>query len=259
MITTKPVICLRAPQSLVSFLKEIEAYETFLRIFNIKELTLEEDEIKKFSKILDKGLPVISLAKHLKGDYNFNYSRCYDFNTLQFMNHVTSPETILTESPVLFTLRNCKAILFDEDIGGGYLIAKLTSLFYQNYGVEVVPETFVKFDPKTEEVLDLKDFIYQFSSSSGLVVYNGYEDTVRVPYMINTEILEKFASINPVYLDNFGTFCWALSFLYHYYKTNNQTYMMDCYTQLTKVYKWTLPTNTESMKEFCLEYLKLYF
>lgn len=256
MITTKPVICLRASKALVSFLKEMEVYETILRIFNVKELMLEEDEVKKFSKVMDKGLPVISLAKHLKGDYNYNYSRCYNLKTLQFMNHVTSPEA-LNEPPVPFTHRNCEVILFDEDIGNGYLISKLSRIFQNNYDVTIIPGTFVQFDSKTQEVLDLKDFIYQFSPSSGLVVNNAGPE--RVPYMLRQDILEKFASINPMYLDNFGTYCWVLSFLYHYHKTNNQTYMMDCYTQLTKVYKWTLPTNTESIKEFCLDYLKLYF
>jgi hypothetical protein len=257
MITTKPVICLRASTVLVNFLKQLQIDETILRIFNVKKFTLEEDESLKFSEIMSRGLPVVSLAKHLKGDYNLNFSRCYNYYNLEFLDHIQSPDTI-TEQLKTFQLTNCQVILFDEDIGGGYLIKKLTKMFNDSYGVEVIPETFVKFDPKFEEVLDLKDFIYQYSSSSGLVV-NSKGRVHRVPYMMNIDILEKFASIRPVYLDNFGVFCWVLSFLYHYYVTNNQTYMLDCYTQLTKVYKWKVPTNTESMKEFCLEYLKLYF
>lgn len=260
MITTKPVVCLRASESLVSFLEEMEVYDTILNIFNVKKLVLEEEEVKKFSEIMNKGLPVISLAKHLKGDFNLSYSRCYNARTLTFLNHITSPEISEDSIPSFNTLpRHTQVILFDEDIGGGYLIKKLTRIFREDYSVELIPETFVKFDPKFQEVLDLKDFIYKFSDTSGLVVDNGNSFPYRVPYMITPEVLEKFASIAAVYLDNFGTYCWVLSFLYHYYKTNNQTYMLDCYTQLTKVYKWNLPTNTESMKEFCHQYLKLYF
>ena len=258
MITTKPVVCLRAPLRLELFLRIIGAYDTILRIFNVKEMYSEEKEIEQFSKIMNKNIPVVSLAKHLKGDYNLNFSRCYDYNTLAFVQHTQSPEDNLRSQFADFNYRNRQVIIFDEDIGGGYLMSKLVKSFAEDYNIEAIPQTFVKFDPKIEEVLDLKDFIYQSSDSSGLVVRDKGRIS-RVPYMMNTDILEKFASIRPVYLDNFGSFCWVLSFLYHYYMSNNQTYMMDCYTQLTKVYKWKLPTNTESMVKFCLEYLKLYF
>lgn len=257
MITTKPVICLRTSTKLELFLRIIGAYDTILRIFNVKNLYREEDELEQFTKLLDNGIPVVSLAKHLKGDVNLNFSRCYDLNTLSFIQHTQSPEDLQAQFAD-FKFKNCQVILFDEDIGGGYLISKLVKSFADDYNVEAIPKTFVKFDPKIEEVLDLKDFIYKSSDSSGLVIKDKGR-IERVPYMMNTDILEKFASIRPVYLDNFGSFCWVLSFLYHYYMSNNQTYMLDCYTQLTKVYQWKLPTDTESMVEFCLEYLKLYF
>ena len=48
MITTKPVICLRAPLRLELFLRIIGAYDTVIRIFNIKEIYSEEKEIEQF-------------------------------------------------------------------------------------------------------------------------------------------------------------------------------------------------------------------
>lgn len=257
MITNKPVVYLRSTEAINSFLKSLDAYETILRIFNVRKTITEESEEKQFASLLGQGLPVISLAKHLSGDYNFSYSRCYDLDTLQYVEHIRSPETT---SDLLsnFKLRNQTVILFDEDIGGGYLIEKLKNSLRTTNGITVDVQTFVKFDPKFEEVLDLKDFIYKYSDSSGLVIKDN-EQIFRVPYMLNTNILEKFASIRPTYLDNFGAFCWVLSYLYHINVTHNQTYQYDCYRQLIKVYQWNLPINTESMKEFCLEYLKLYF
>lgn len=260
MITKKPVIYLRSSVKLDSFLKQIYVYNTILNIFKVTKTHTEEEELLVFKDILQDTRPVISLAKHLIGDFNLRYSRCFDYPTLTFLTHVNSPEA--TEQNSLFYKtfqhRNCEVILFDEDVGSGYLVNKLSKEFKQSFGVETEIKTFINFDPKTQEVLDLKDFIYQYSDTSGLVVRAGQE-SIRVPYMINQDVLEKFASIRPVFLDNFGTFCWALSFLYHYHVTKNKTYQLDCFTQLQKVYKWNTIYNTELMLKFCQEYLKLYF
>ena len=209
--TTKPVKYLRVPSQLYA----LDFADTIVSIANHVfapfQTANSERDVLALRKARHKhhNAPVISLCKHAPGDLNFDISRVYD-EDLNFLRFSGFKE--LSRA----TFASNTYILFDEDIGGGYGVKCLKQYFRDFQKANIIEETTIRFDPKFEEVLDLKDFIYKFDKTSGLVMENKItEGTKRVAYIECFNILEKFASIKPEYVEKVAIMFWIISAYYH--------------------------------------------
>lgn len=241
LYTTKKVTHIRINDNLLDFLSKTQNLYILDEVFGPSfKLVYEEDENNFLQKSIARkmGIPIVSLAKHVPADYNFDLSRLYDMQG-NFRGFTSTTKGSFDEQ--VDSVNETEDIfLFDEDIGSGYLIELLIKRFQIKKGIRAIPLTYLKFDPKTEEVIDLKDFIYKYSDTAGLVVSEAPEgleelDVHRVPYMINKEILIKFASIKPVFAQEIQKVFWRLSLQYHQTMTFNKTYIADCELQLKKL------------------------
>lgn len=226
--TTKPVKYLRVPSRLYS-LPFADSIVTFVNhLFTPGETANSERDTLALRQMRHKhnnAYPVISLCKHVKGDINLDVSRVYshELKFLRFNGFSGLSNANLTADTY---------ILFDEDIGGGYGISCIKNYLRDFKHVNAIEETTIRFDPKYEELLDLKDFIYKFDNTSGLVILQeGAEFTERVSYIERQDILEKFASIKPEYTERFAKIFWLISWYYHsqYY---NKNHVERCITEL---------------------------
>lgn len=228
--TTVPVTTIRMNYELHGFLMQQGVAEQFFQFFGRQvEFVFEELEQRKFYKHFKPtcDAPVISLAKHIPSDYNLDLSRAYTVDG-KFIGFFSSGTGLTLEEAVRnLQIKEKQVIIFDEDIGGGYLISLLQKELKETYGIESRVETFLRFDPHKEDILDLKDFIYKYSDTSGLVVKteHGFE---RVPYMLSSDLFCKFTPFTFKYAWEVQEFFWKLSLAYHRHITFNKTYEADC-------------------------------
>lgn len=231
---TFPVTTLRINFQLHAFLCEHDYYDRLRKYFGKQfKLVFEDAEKINFDKNFKPSCkhPVISLAKHIPADYNLNLSRTYTTEG-RFLGFFSCPTGLTLEEAVHdLQITEKEVIIFDEDIGGGYLISLLQKELKNEYGIDSTVETFLRFDPTIEDILDLKDFIYKYSDTSGLVIQSprGLE---RIPYMISPKILCQFTPARFKYAWELQQFFWEMSRDYHKYVSFNRTYEADCCRQL---------------------------
>lgn len=152
---------------------------------HFKEITcrfqrIDEDRYNRYR--LECPYPILSMDPLYEGDYNLGISRRYRPGGTDFIGHFSRPETGV---PLLKQFRaiprGSKVVIFEDDIGYGGQIRRVKKIL-ERMDVQVM-DVFTLYDNSDgeDEVLDVRDFIYQ-APYGGLVI-----DTpvgpVRVPYL----------------------------------------------------------------------------
>lgn len=155
-------------------------------------LDIEEQRRKLQDLILNTDCKVLSMDKFIPLEYNIDVSRVFDIDGNYLYHRIMYNGKQLRDVPV---------IIYDHDMVGGHGLKLAKSILTAN-NCQTTHFVFVeltKEQAKTKEILDLADFF-----DSGMVCEIEPGVVKRVPYFINSNVLEKRASIPSL---SYARFC----------------------------------------------------
>lgn len=248
-LLTKPLTHLRIPMDIKKVLFSDVLLHHVNGVLRPASIRSEADDIRYFYKTYsqlkhDTSTHVINLCKHWDRFPSKDVSRVYneDLSFKTFRNL----QDILKGIPDYAS----NIYIFDEDVGGGYLVS-----FLENYAkllkgvssVRVFAPIF--FDPEKEEVLDLKDLLCKYSDSAGIFI-----NTSRVWYFDEPKIASKFASVREEHYTSLAIFFGILSV--HVYQSLGSSYIAGIVLDKLESLGWTEAVPEFSDKASFNEYLK---
>jgi nicotinic acid mononucleotide adenylyltransferase len=151
---------------------ECSVAEILRRQFDRSKLVFVEAQREVFSKIQEK---TISLDPLIKGTYNLELSRCFDYGGMYSRGIRSRPEGKPFEDQ-LKAIPPDKYVLFDDDQMTGRTLS-FAEKFITLFGSKILRQETLSKSLSHQEILDARDFLYQYPNG-GLVV-NGK----RVPYV----------------------------------------------------------------------------
>lgn len=155
-------------------------------------LDIEEQRRKLQDLALNTDCKILSMDKFIPLEYNIDVSRVFDINGDYLYHRIMYNGKQLRDVPV---------IVYDHDMVGGHGLKLAKSILAAN-NCHVSHFVFVeltKEQAKTTEILDFADFF-----SSGMVCEIEPGNIQRVSYAINSDVLEKRASIPAI---DYNRFC----------------------------------------------------
>lgn len=147
----------------------------FFERINIKRVS---DQLVNFNKL---NVPIVSLDSLIKGDFNLEISRQYDYFGINHIKFVERPGSDkIKEQVKKINLRNC--FLFDDDIDSGNTINQAKQIL-NSAGINVDGViTFTKSE-KNREILDVRDFFFDHPNGGLVIMDPYYNKPKRFPYV----------------------------------------------------------------------------
>lgn len=161
-------------------------------------LDIEEQRRKLQDLVLNTDCKVLSMDKFIPLEYNIDVSRVFDIDGNYLYHRIMYNGKQLRDVPV---------IVYDHDMIGGHGLKLAKSIMTANncQSSHFVFVELTKDQAKTTEILDFADFF-----DSGMVCEIEPGNIQRVPYFINSNVLEKRASIPAI---DYNRFCTDLESL----------------------------------------------
>jgi nicotinic acid mononucleotide adenylyltransferase len=152
---------------------------------------------------------IISLDSLTRSKYNFEVSRKYDFFGIKQLGYASRSSDTSLETQ-RSSLPQKKFFLFDDDIYSGGTIQYVTD-FLAVSGIETVGTMSYFKSKSNEEIVDLRDFLYD-TENGGLVVVQCDGKTRRVPYVYPFVCPFVRASVNDP--KRFSKYIWEVNMEY---------------------------------------------
>ena len=155
-------------------------------------LDIAEQRISLQKLVQNTDAKVLSMDKFIPLEYNIDVSRVFDIDGNYLYHRIMYNGKQLRDVPV---------IIYDHDMVGGHGLKLAKSILTANncQTTHFVFVALTKEQAKTKEILDLADFF-----DSGMVCEIEPGVVKRVPYFINSNVLEKRASIPSL---SYARFC----------------------------------------------------